>query len=266
MMAFGCYAQTLKLSLVKGTKYEVSTKMTVNSNFNVGGQDMENNVDNKTLQTVEVKETRANETDLVSVTTKMVANMDAMGQKMSFDSEKKDNSGPLAVGMGSVIGKIKNTTIDASGKVINEEKGDLADGMGAVLGISANNFSILEEALIGKEMKVGNTWIDSVVNNADKMKSTTVGTYKVTAVNNDSHSATITFTGNETSSGTIEQMGMEMNMSGSNKVETQFEVNLNTAVIIKMTTTSNGSSTIDAQGMSIPVTTVSITTTTIKAL
>ena len=264
MMAFGCYAQTVKLALVKGNKYEVSSKITVNTTANVMGQEMQNNVDNTTLQTVEVKDIRVNENDLVSITTKLLATVQMMGQEMIYDSEKKDNSGPLAETMDKMVGKKKNITVDASGKVIKEEKDDLEgtlEGMVSITGIT-----LFQQALIGKEMKTGNTWNDSVVNNTAKMKSTTVGTYKVTAVNNDTHTATITFSGNQNSSGTIEQMGMEMNTSSSSKVESQFEVDINTGISKQITTTSNGNTTIDAMGMSIPGTTKSTTTSTIKAL
>jgi hypothetical protein len=267
MMAFGCYAQKVKLSLVKGNKYEVSTKTQVNSTFNVMGQDMENNVDNTTIQTVEVKDTRGNETDLISITTKLLANMQAMGQDMSYDSDKKDNSGPLSETMDKIIGKIKNITIDASGRIIKEDKDDTETAFGSMSGNeTGNGIALLQQAFIGKEMKIGASWSDSVVNNSDKMTSTTVGIYTISSVNKETQTATIVFAGKQTSSGTIEQMGQEMAMTTSSKVDSQFEVDINTGLIRQSSSTSNGSSTIDAAGMSIPVTIKSTTITQIKAL
>jgi hypothetical protein len=267
MMAFGCYAQKVKLTLVKGDKYEVSTKMQVNSTLSLMGQEMENNVDNTTIQTIEVKETRANETDLVSVITKLLSNMQAMGQDMNYDSDKKDNSGPLSETMDKMIGKIKNITVDASGKIIKEDKDDAEAALGSIAGSeTGNGIALLQQAFIGKEMKIGASWNDSVVNNSDKMMTTTVGTYTVSSVNKETNTAIIMFAGNQNSSGTMEQMGQEMAMTTSSKVDSRFEVDINTGIIRQSSSTSNGNSTIDAAGMSIPVTIKSTTLTQIKAL
>jgi hypothetical protein len=74
------------------------------------------------------------------------------------------------------------------------------------------------------------------------------------------------FAGNQNSSGTMEQMGQEMAMTTSSKVDSRFEVDINTGIIRQSSSTSNGNSTIDAAGMSIPVTIKSTTLTQIKAL
>jgi len=262
MMAFGSYAQTVKLTFVKGQKYEVTTKSTLNSVASVMGQEMESNTDNTTVQIIEVKNTRANETDLVSTTTKLVANINSMGQETNYDSEKKDNTGPMAETMDKMLGKTKNMTIDATGKVIKEDKDETEDAMNLML----PDIRIVKQALIGKEFKPGATWPDSVVENTDKMKLTTVGTYTVNSVNKETHTAVIIFTGTQTSSGMIEQMGMEMNITSSNKVNSQFEVDIDTGVISQSSSSITGTTNIDAGGMSIPATTKSSTITQIKRL
>lgn len=267
MVVSGSYAQTVKLVLVKGLKYEVSTKMQTNSVASIMGQEMENNMDNTTIQAVEVKENRSSETDLTAVTTKLQSSVSTMGQEMNYDSEKKDNSGPLAETFDKMVGKVKNITIDATGKLVKTEKEDAEATLNAALGGGEGaGFVLLHKAIIGKEMKPGNSWNDSVINNTDKMKSTTVGTYTVSTVNPETHTAIILFTGKQTGSGTIEQMGQEMVMTSSSNVESQYEVDIKTGVISKSSVISNGTSNIDAMGMSIPVSIKSTITTTVKLL
>jgi Family of unknown function (DUF6263) len=262
MLTFGSYAQTLKLALVKGQKYEVTTKSTLNSSASVMGQEMESNTDNTTVQIIEVKDARANETDLVSTTTKLLANIQMMGQETNYDSEKKDNTGPMAEAMDKMVSKIKNMTIDASGKVIKEDKDETEDAMSSLF----PGTNMVKQALIGKELKPGMSWPDSVSENTDKMKATTVGTYTINAVNKETHTAVIFFTGTQTSSGTIEQMGMEMTVTSTSKIDSQFEVDINTGVLSQSNSTINGTSNIDAGGMVIPATSKSSTVTKIKKL
>ena len=88
-MSTATYAQTVKVALEKGKKYEVSTVTKVNSLASVMGQDMETNVDNSTVEVYDIKDARATETDLTKVITKMAVSMQSMGQDMSYDSEKK---------------------------------------------------------------------------------------------------------------------------------------------------------------------------------
>jgi Family of unknown function (DUF6263) len=267
LLAAGSYAQTVKLVLPKGQKYEITTTSKVNSVANVMGQDMENNVDNTTVQGIEVKDARTNETDLAITTTKMVSNVQAMGQEMSYDSDKKDNSGPMADAMGKMIGKTKNMTVDATGKILKQDKADKDTEMPMMMGGGSDGgVAIFQMAFIGKDLKTGASWVDSVVNNTDKMKTTTSGTYAVVSINAEKNTATISFTGTQTMSGVLEQMGQEMNMTGTSKVNTQYEVDINTGIILQSTVTNDGTMTIDAMGMSIPATTKSTTTTKVKLL
>lgn len=267
LLSTGAYAQPLKITVVKGKKYEVSTVTKVNSSASVMGQDMETNVDNTSVEVYEIKDTRATETDLTKVITKMVVSMQAMGQDMNYDSDKKDNSGPLAEGLDKTINKVKNITIDANGKIIKQDKDDAEEGgMGGLMAMSpaTSGISIFKLSLVGKEMKVDGSWDDSTNNDADKLKTNTVGTYKITGI--EGTIATINFDGVQRMSGTVEQMGQEMGMSGSNKITGIYKVDLTNGLILSSTTTTTGTSSIEAMGMSIPVSTKTTTTSTTKIL
>jgi len=177
--AFGSNAQTIKLSLVKGKKYEVTTVSKISSSASVMGQEMETNVDNTTVEAYEVKDVRGNETDLTKTVTKLGMNMQSMGQDMSYDSDKKDNSGPMAEELGKMVNKVKNLTIDANGNVIKEDKDEEAASAGMAsmfAGPISNGVGLLRNAVIGKEMKGSMTWDDSTNNLGDKLKTTPVGT------------------------------------------------------------------------------------------
>jgi hypothetical protein len=119
---------------------------------------------------------------------------------------------------------------------------------------------------IGKELKAGTSWMDSVVSNSDKMKNTTSGKYTVTSINAEKNTATISFAGTQNMSGIMEQMGQEMNMTGTSKVTGQYEVDIKTGIILQSSVANDGTMTIEAMGMSIPATTKSTTNTMVKFL
>lgn len=266
IMATGSYAQTTKLALNKGQKFEVITVSKVNTVADVMGQQMENNVDNNSNEMYEVTDTRPGETDLGLTITKLKANVQAMGQEMSYDSDKKDNSGPLADEMSKTVGKTKKMTVDAAGKIIKEDKPEKEAGGGMMnMGSgSLSSISIFYASLIGRDLSPNSTIADSVISNTDKIKSKVVGNFVVKSIENGI--ATIEFTGTQTTSGVIEQMGQEMSMSGSSKVSSQIKMNIGTGIILETSTTTDGSNTVEAMGMSIPVTVKSTTTTIVKAL
>jgi hypothetical protein len=188
-----------------------------------------------------------------------------MGQDMEYDSDKKDNSGQLAEQMGDAVGKTKLMTIDASGKVIKEDNTEKAGGGMMGMGTaSLSNNSLFYASLLGRDLKQNNTIADSVISDSEKMKSKIAGTYVVQSVENNI--ATILFTGTQTVSGVIEQMGQEMNMTGTSKVTAEIKMNIATGIILESKTTTDGTNNVDAMGMSIPVTLKSTTTSTVKAL
>ena len=262
----GSYAQTVKLALAKGRKYEVTTVNKVNSVASVMGQEMENNIDNTTVEQYEVKDTRAQETDMAVTITKMKVAAQAMGQENNYDSEKKDNSGPMADAMDKVMGKVKNMTIDASGKIIKEDKAEEGGGIPMMMGGggTTGDAAIIRNGLVGKELKEGASWPDSAVTGTDKMKVTTVGIYTVKSIENNI--AVVLFAGTQNTTGVMEQMGQEMNMTGTSKVNGEIKIDLATGILLENNSSTDGSMTIEAAGMSIPVTMKSSTVSKIKTL
>lgn len=259
------YAQTIKLKLAKGARYEIATTTKVNSSASVMGQEMETTLDNNVVESIDVKDARAAETDLVSTITKITANIQAMGQEMVYDSDKKDNEGAMTEAFDKMKGRVKNITIDANGKIVKQDKDPEELSAGAMgMSIGAAGLPGFNSSFTGKETKAGVSWMDSTKTVADKLSTATVGTYTIQSVNDGT--ATISFAGTQTSSGTIEQMGMEMSMTTSSKVTSQFEVDIATGLIKKSSVTTDGNSTIEAAGMSIPAIVKSTITSSAKQL
>lgn len=257
-------AQTIKLNLAKDTKYEITSVTKIASVASVMGQEMESSNDMSSVETILVKDTRPGQTDLVSTITKIVTSMQTMGQETVYDSDKNDNTGPLAESFNKIKGKVKNITVDANGNIINQDKDEDLSSAADMLGISVEGISLFEKIFIGRELKPGTAWNDSTITRGDKMTTTTTGIYTLQAVNGTV--ATISFIGKTTMSGTLEMMGQEMATTSTNKVISQVEVDLATGVIKQSTNNSDGTMNVEASGMSIPVTMKTIATKSVKQL
>ncbi|MBK7434953.1 MAG: hypothetical protein IPI66_14410 [Chitinophagaceae bacterium] len=267
LFTLGTQAQGLKLKLVKGQKFEVTSIMKVSSSMSVMGQDMENNVDNNSVQKIEVMDTRGNETDLALSTVKLSVNTQMMGQEMSYDSDKKDNSGPLAEELDKTVNKVSNMTIDANGNVIrSDSSNEKISSMSMLAGGNSEALYLIKKAIVGHDLAPGLSWNDSTVSQEEKMTTKTVGIYTVKSVNAETRSATVLFNGTQSVIGTMEQMGMEMSLTTNNKLEGQYEVDLNTGLITQSSVITTGTSNIEASGMSIPGTTKVTNTVTVKML
>ena len=251
-------AQIIKLNLPKGAQYEVTTSTKITSIATVMGQDMESATDINTTETVKVKDTRPVETDLVKTISKIVANIQSMGQEMVYNSDKKDNEGAMAETFDKMKGKEKNMTIDMNGKIIKQDSTEESSSS-AMMGISNEGLIFLSNKFIGREVKTGTTWYDSTSSSTgDKMSTTTFGNYTIQAVNNGV--ATIAFAGKTNLTGTMEQMGQEMAITSTSKVTSQYEVDMASGLIKKSIQNSDGTMNIEAGGMSIPATTKSTIT------
>ena len=263
--ATALYAQRAKITLEKGQKYQLTTQIKTTSIFTTMGQEMESNTDNTIVEGIEIKDTRPAETDLSKVISKLGMKMQMMGQETNYDSDKKNNTGPLAENLDKLVGKVKNITIDAGGNVLKENKdSDTASDI-MLMGMTAQTgIGFIMTALIGHELRPNGAWPDTVENNVDKLRSKIQGVYKVESI--EGNIATVSFNGNQQMSGKVEQMGQEVEMSGTNKLSTRYKMDLSSGLILESSSITEGSSNIDAMGMVIPLTTKTTTTTALKKL
>jgi hypothetical protein len=258
--SFNAFAQQTKIDVQIGQKFKVETTSKVNSSAEVMGQSMENNVDTKNTTVYEIKGNGQDGVSLQSTITNMTVTASAMGQEMSFDSEKKDNSGPMAELLAPRINKTRSIILDTKGTIIKQDEIE-ESGQGATLGLSDANTTTTElfiPALVNRELKVGDSFTDVGSVKKDKYNSRDSGTYRITAVDNGV--ASISYTGIQVIAATMEQMGMEMTSNSNNQVKIEMQVDVKTGVVLAKATVIEMTISIDAGGMTIPATGKTITT------
>src|SRR5438477_12363363 len=88
------------LVLTKGQKYLVENKFNAVTSQEMAGQSMESKADIFTSNNFEVSDVKDGNYNLTNTITKVTAALTAMGQDMSFDSDKKDDmDGEMGNGM-----------------------------------------------------------------------------------------------------------------------------------------------------------------------
>jgi hypothetical protein len=205
------------------------------------------------------------EIKLESIITKMLVNASMMGQNMTFDSDKKDNEGPMADVLSKMMNKAKGIKLDNKGTITKQDAAK-DDGQGAMMtgGASGNETAIelFIPALIGKEFKVGDSFTDIGNIKKEKYNSADTGIYKITAIENGV--ASISYSGTQVVSQVMEQMGMEMTSNSNNIVNTELQLDIKTGMVLAKATIVKSIVSIDAGGMTIPATGKTVTTINIS--
>ena len=272
--SFSANAQTSsgKLSLTKGQKLQIDNTAKTVTSMEMMGQSMEITSDIVMLKQVEVKDKKDTSYTIVSTITKMTTNGSAMGQTFAYDSDKKEDSAseiaralkgqvnvPQEIEVnykGNVSGTKKDVAKDADGgnpmmEMMKSMNGSGPDGNNP----AADAFQVLPS---GK--KAGDTWNDSTI--AEGIK--TYRTYTMKAL--QGNEATVTLTGKQQTNKTVENQGMEVNVTMEAKLSGEAVVDIATGIVKQKTLTVEGTGNADAMGQSIPMTTKVTTVTTVKSL
>jgi hypothetical protein len=187
-------------------------------------------------------------------------NMNAMGQDMKFDSDKKeDMDGQLGQAFKGKIGVPREFTVSNQGIITalksKTEKKD--DGGGMMGGMMSGAMGDAEEKegsafhslanIPSKGVKVGESWTDSTTDDNGK----TLTTYTLKEVNGGN--GVVTLSSNSAISRELEQQGMtmQMEMKGTTTGEYTFEVA--TGIVKSRKATTKATGTIDVAGQSVPV-------------
>jgi hypothetical protein len=259
--AVNSFGQPTKIVLSKDQKFKVETTTKVNTTAEVMGQSMETTADNKITTLMEVTDIDKDEIKFKSTITQMVVNTSAMGQEMSFDSDKNDNSGPMADLLSPKMNKQRKIVIDLKGNVIKQEGDETDEGQLAMMGLQGGNDAVIElyvAELIGRELKAGDVVPALVTITKEKLNIRDSGSYTVTSVENGV--ASLSYSGTQVMTTTLEQMGMEMQMNSNNTVKTELQMDVNTGLVLVRATVLDMNGTVDAGGMQIPLTGKTITT------
>jgi hypothetical protein len=252
--AISAFAQSVQIGVQAGQKYKVETTTKLSSSAEVMGQTMENNIDSKNTTVYEIKGSGQDGVSLHATITNMLVNASAMGQEMSFDSEKKDNSGPMAELLTPRMNKARSIILDTKGTIVKQDAIE-ESGQGAMMGLGDANAKTVElfvPALIGRELKVGDSFVDAGSEKKEKYESRDSGTYRITAIENGV--ASISYTGTQVIMSIMEQMGMEMTNNSNNIVKSEMQVDINTGLVLAKASVVESTVNIEAGGMTIPAT------------
>ena len=271
---FAVTAQTFKpaVKLEAGKKYYVNTVTKANMTQEAMGQTMEIPIETSAYQLLEIKAAVADGYQSASTTQRLVFSANVMGQEMNYDSDKKeDRDGKMGETMNNMVGKPTTFTVGMDGKVIEKTvvkpdvpkeaeggEGDMMTGMMSNMGLAQAGaspaFNLFPDT---KEMKIGDTFVESVSNDKDgKTKTTT--TYKLAAIKDGI--AEFEFSGNGSIEKKMESQGMEMNVVSATKLSGLMLVDITTGLLSKKTTTTETTGNIEVSGMQIPITGKATTT------
>ena len=251
-----------KISLTKGQKLETVSSIKMVMSIEMMGQSIDNNTETSNTSLIELKEINPSDYLFSNTVTKMLLHTSAMGQEVSFDSDKKeDMDGQMGESMKNLINKPQDIVVDKQGKIL-EKKGDSTSGgmndmmnMGNSL-MKGQPFPALV-TLPNHPVKTGDTWTDSTGTPAT-FKAVT--TYTVKDINKDE--VVLDFTSVVAKKGTIEQqqMQIDMDMTGTVKGTSSYEAA--TGLIKKNESTSNIKGTMGIMGQSAPMT-MTVTSSTV---
>ena len=268
------FAQTPgNINLTKGQKFSVDNKITAVTTQTLMGQSMESNAEISTKYSIEVKDITNNNYNLTNTFTKMKAKMSAMGNDMNFDSDKKeDMDGEYASSFKDIINNPKGVVIDRSGKVLNinktetrpvSTKPDIMKMMlDQLLGDPEENGYGSDIAFVSTPSKIvtGYNWTDS----SNKEGVYRYTTYTVKEIKGTE--AVITISGILNTDVKSQMQGMDILNKSKGNLTGEEIVDITTGVIKQKTTTlkSQGTVSIESQGMEIPMTTQVIFASSVK--
>jgi hypothetical protein len=275
VITFNLTAQTYKpaVKLNAGKKYEVVSNVDGMITQEAMGQTMEIPMQTKTTSALTITGTDAKGYQSSYVNDKLTFSMNAMGQDMSYDSDKKeDREGKMGEAMNAMVGKPTTFTVDATGNIIKEsvvapakektEGGDMMSNMmGNMTAGSQSVCPVFDLFSSSKEIKIGESISDSSENNTDgKLKNVTTYTLKEIKDGN----AIFTIAGKTEVEKKMEAQGMEMEVKNSTKNTGEMWVNAATGLLVKKTLTMEGNGNVEVQGMTIPTTQKMTTTITVS--
>lgn len=274
-VAVATFAQTAStLNLPKGQKYLVENKISTQNTQEVQGQSIESKADFLSSYNIEVKDMKDNNYNLRNTITTVKVNASAMGQDLSFDSDKKEDlDGENGTELKKYINQPKDIIIDKSGKVLTVKKQDTA----TTSPTQANMITMIMKQMVGdpdeggygsnmafealpKNAKVGTTWADS----SSSEGISRVTNYTIKEINGNK--ATIVLDGTLTTDVKSEMQGMEITTKTKGKISGEDVVDMKTGVIQQRNSIMDATGIIGVMGQEIPSTTKVTSITTVKLI
>lgn len=259
---------TGKIVVKKGQHFQIESKSDGDVSQEMMGQTMAMKIGSNTLMTADIKDIKDNNYTITQKITNIKSSFSGMGQEKTFDSNKKED-------MDSEAGAIYKDKINVAKDIVVTNEGKtltVADTttksadpnpMTAMLDMFGGGQANAAAALflvIPAGKKVGDKWQDSTTNEGIKL----VKTYTLNSIANKE--ASVTITGVMDINKTLQVQGMDMKTAMLSKMTSNVLVDITSNIQKENKTTTDVTGTIDVMGQSVPVTSKSITTTTIKAI
>lgn len=260
VMVLSAQTVTRKVGLSKGLQLEQQSHVTVNMTQEAMGQSIEIKMQGDITNLVEVKDAAANSFEVANTLKKILMNMNAMGQDVKFDSDKKeDMDGQMGQAFKSAkIGVPREFTVNKEGVVTTiKNKPDTAQDPGGMMGGMMTGAMGGEEKegaafnslanIPAKGVKVGESWSDSAADENGK----TFTTYTLKEVKGAN--GVVTLTANSAITREMEQQGMTMQMDMTATTTGEYSFDVATGIIKSRKATTKSSGTIEVAGQSMPV-------------
>lgn len=273
VISFTVFAQTPtgKIVVKKGQHFMVESSSDGVSKMDMMGQSMEMKIGSATKLTAEIKESKDNNYTITQTLTNVKSSFSGMGQEKTFDSDKKEDldsseAGALYKGKLNVP---KDFVITTEGKSIvttdttSIEKKQDDNPMSEIMNMMSagqDNAAAILFLVIPKGKKVGDTWLDSTINEGMKMKKT----YTLNSIANKEAAVTVNTVMDINK--TMQVQGMDMNAAMTSKVNATVLVDVISNVQKENKSTMELTGTIDIMGQSVPMTATATSLTTVKGL
>jgi hypothetical protein len=255
------------ISFPKGKKLEVVTEMKKSNSLEVMGQSMETTVTSTMNEELDIEDANAGGATIEHKVKRLVFNAEGgMMGSQSFDSEKEsDRNGDLGKAFDKSLKNKYKMMVDASGRVKQVKLDDdnpngkmsaedeqmaqlLSMQLGLNLAVPKAGAQTLFSVLPGREIAQGDTWTDTTSSQKGTRRS---ATYKVSSIT--ATDVVLDYTEELTVNTTQEMMGQEATINTKDKSSGQITLDRATGLLKKKTSTVDSSGTIEAQGMSIPI-------------
>ncbi|HEU0112504.1 MAG TPA: DUF6263 family protein [Flavisolibacter sp.] len=276
VLSLNAYAQTIngKINFMKGQKLEVVTETQKTTAMEVMGQSMESTVNSTMTEAFDIEDVTDKGATIEYKVKRLVFNANGMGNTQSFDSEKEgDRNGQLGKMLEKSLKNKYKMNVDAYGNITAVTKDDdnpnapkdaeaealqgiVSSQLGLNFGVPKTGDASFFKILPGKELTKGDSWTDSA--SAAGHKRTTV--YTVSDITENE--VVLNYTEQIDINATQQIMGQEANIKANDKITGLVTIDKASGLLKQKTATIDNSSTIEAQGMSIPST--GKTTLTIK--
>jgi hypothetical protein len=246
-----------KIVVNKGQVFETVTNVTTSMKQEMMGQKMDVKLDHQSTRITEVKDVDADAYHLSNIIKRMVMHTSAMGQDMSFDSDKpEDMNSEMAQRVKGMVNSEQKISVNKMGKIVDMKISDSTEGdmmtkmMMMYGGINKGSSYPLFSLLPARAIKPGDSWTDSI-STTEGMKITNINTYTLRGVSGNE--ITIDIAGKLTQEGTTEQQGMSigMNMTGTSKGEAVYDQK--TGILKRDNVSTDMTGTMEVMGQSVPV-------------